>query len=72
MHKFFNKIYANGCSFTCAGGLNFKHIRDKYTELLNIKLDDDYIQYAYPNIVGKELQFNVVNEAIPGLSLIHI
>jgi hypothetical protein len=69
MHKFFNKIYANGCSFTCAGGLNFKHIRDKYTELLNIKLDDDYIQYAYPNIVGKELQFNVVNEAIPGGSI---
>jgi hypothetical protein len=69
MYKFFNKIYTNGCSFTCAGGFNFKHIRDKYIELLNIKLDDDYIQYAYPNIVGRELQLNVVNEAIPGGSI---
>ena len=65
----FNKIYANGCSFTKAGGLDQYHIRQKYKKILNIDLDNDYIQYAYPNIIGKKLKVPIVNEAESGASL---
>jgi hypothetical protein len=65
----FSKIYANGCSFTCAGGINFKFVRDKYKEILNIDLDEDYIKYAYPNIIGNELNIEVINQATSGGSI---
>jgi hypothetical protein len=65
----FKKIYANGCSFTGAGGINFEYIRKKYLEILGIQLDDNYIQYAYPNILGKELSIDVHNEATSGGSM---
>jgi hypothetical protein len=65
----FNRIYANGCSFTGAGGLNFKHIRNRYKEILDIDLSDDYIQYAYPNIVAKTLNVDIINDAISGGSV---
>jgi hypothetical protein len=65
----FKKIYANGCSFTGAGGLNFAYVRKKYLEILGIKLDDDYIQYAYPNIVASKLTIDVQNEAVSGGSM---
>jgi len=65
----FNKIYANGCSFTGAGGLNFKFIRDKYKLILNMDLSDDYIQYAYPNIIAKALNADIINEAVSGGSM---
>jgi hypothetical protein len=59
----FDKIYANGSSFTCAGGLNSPLIRGMYKSLLNLNLSDDYIQYAYPNIIAKKLKVNIINEA---------
>lgn len=65
----FNKIYTNGCSFTCAGGLNFKFTRDKYKQILNMDLSDDYIQYAYPNIIAKELNVDIINDAVSGGSV---
>lgn len=65
----FNKIYANGCSFTCAGGINFSFVREKYKQILNIDLVDDYIQYAYPNVIGKKLNLDVVNQAASGGSI---
>jgi hypothetical protein len=65
----FNKIYANGCSFTKAGGLDQLAIREKYKKILNIDLDNDYIQYAYPNIVSKKLKVPIDNEAVSGGSV---
>jgi len=65
----FKKIYANGCSFTGAGGLNFQSVRNEYFKILGIKLDDDYIQYAYPNIVAKIIDVPIENEAISGGSM---
>ena len=29
---------------------------DKYKQILNMDLSDDYIQYAYPNIIAKEFR----------------
>ncbi len=65
----FNKIYTNGCSFTGAGGLNFKFVRDKYKQILNIDLSDDYIQYAYPNVISKALNIDIINDAVSGGSV---
>lgn len=65
----FKRIYANGCSFTCAGGLDDKNIRKKYKEILDINLEDDYIQYAYPNIVAKKLNLSITNESQSGGSV---
>jgi hypothetical protein len=65
----FNKIYANGCSFTKAGGLDQLDIRLKYKKILNIDLNDDYIQYAYPNIVSKKLKVPIDNQAVSGGSV---
>jgi hypothetical protein len=65
----FNKIYTNGCSFTCAGGLDDLNVRKKYKEILNIELSENYIQYAYSNIIGKKLQLSVHNDAVSGGSV---
>jgi hypothetical protein len=65
----FTKIYANGCSFTKAGGLDQSDIRQKYKKILNVDLDDDYIQYAYPNILSKKLKVPIINEAESGGSV---
>jgi hypothetical protein len=65
----FTKIYANGCSFTKAGGLDQLGIRKKYKKILNIDLNDDYIQYAYPNIVSKKLKVPIDNQAVSGGSV---
>jgi GTPase SAR1 family protein len=64
----FNKIYANGCSFSCAGGLNNQSIRDEYKNILNIHIDN-YIDYAYPNVIANLLNINIFNNAESGGSL---
>ena len=65
----FNKIYANGCSFTKAGGLDQPYIRQKYKKILNIELSPNFIQYAYPNIISKKLNVPIINEAESGSSI---
>jgi hypothetical protein len=65
----FDRIYANGCSFTKAGGLDQSDIRQKYKKILNIELDNDFIQYAYPNIISKKLNVDIINEAKSGSSV---
>jgi hypothetical protein len=65
----FDTIYANGCSFTCAGGLNFQSVRDLYKKVLNMNLNEDYLQYSYPNLIAKELKLNIINEAFHGGSI---
>jgi GTPase SAR1 family protein len=64
----FNKIYANGCSFSCAGGLNYELIRREYKDILNISIDN-YIEYAYPNVIANLLNINIFNDAESGGSL---
>ena len=67
--KSFDKIYANGCSFTCAGGLNFIYVREQYKKVLNIDLQDDYLKYSYPNMIADKLNMDIVNEAFHGGSV---
>jgi hypothetical protein len=67
MHDF-NKIYANGCSFSCAGGFNYEVVRKQYKDILNIDTEN-YIEYAYPNVVAKSLNADIYNDAQSGGSL---
>jgi len=64
----FNKIYANGCSFSCGGGLNYELVRKKYKDILNIYIDN-YIEYAYPNVIANFLNVKIFNNAESGGSL---
>lgn len=65
----FNKIYANGCSFTCAGGFNYEVVRAQYKNILNMDIGADYIKYAYPNVIANKLNIGIHNDAQSGGSL---
>lgn len=64
----FNKIYANGCSFTCAGGLHWDRVKKVYKEKLNIDIKN-HMDYAYPNVLAKKLNVKIVNDAQSGGSV---
>lgn len=64
----YKRIYANGCSFTCAGGLNWPEVQKIYKDYLNIEITD-HMDYAYPNILSKKLGIEVVNESMMGGSI---
>jgi hypothetical protein len=64
----FEKIYANGCSFTCAGGLHWDRVKKVYKEKLNIDIKN-HIDYAYPNVLAKKLGIDIINDAVPGASI---
>lgn len=64
----FNKIYANGCSFTCGGGLHWDTTKKLYKEKFNIDIKN-HLDYAYPNVLGDKLNINVINDAVPGGSI---
>jgi hypothetical protein len=65
---YFDKIYVNGCSFSCAGGLNWEEVKFQYKNKLNI-LIDNHLDFAYPTIVAKELNIPITNESAQGGSL---
>jgi hypothetical protein len=64
----FNKIYANGCSFSCAGGLNWDRTKELYKQKLNIDISN-HIEYAYPNVLAKKFGVSIVNDAVSGGSI---
>lgn len=64
----FKKIYANGCSFTCAGGLNWDLIKSVYNQSLNIDIKN-HMDYAYPNVLAKLLNVDIINDAQSGGSI---
>lgn len=64
----FNKIYANGCSFTCAGGLNWPECQKIYKNYLNIDIIN-HMDFAYPNILSKKLGVDIINESVCGGSI---
>lgn len=64
----FNKIYANGCSFTCAGGLHWDATKKFYKEKLNIDIKN-HLDYSYPNLLAKKFNVRIVNDATPGGSI---
>jgi hypothetical protein len=64
----FNKIYSNGCSFSCGGGFNYDVVRKQYRDILNIDIEN-HIEYSYPNVMAKALNVDIYNDAQSGGSL---
>ena len=65
---YFDKIYSNGCSFSCAGGLNWEEVKFQYKNKLNITIHN-HLDFAYPNILAKKYEIDIINDAVPGGSL---
>ena len=64
----YKMLYVNGCSFSCSGGLNWEDVKSQYKSKLNITIDN-HLDFAYPNIVAKELNIDIINDSIQGGSL---
>jgi len=60
-----NNIYANGCSFSCGGGLHWKDVKDIYKKNHNIDIIN-HVDFSYPNLLSKKLNLNIINDAVPG------
>jgi len=60
-------LYVNGCSFSCAGGLDIPEVKDLYLEK-NITIDN-HLDFAWPTILSKKLNINLVNDSVQGGSL---
>ncbi len=64
----FNKIYVNGCSFSCAGGLQWAEIKKLYKEKLSINIDN-HLDFAYPTLVANNFNVPIDNESVSGGSI---
>ena len=64
----FNKIYLNGCSFSCAGGLQWPNHKKLYKERLGIDIDN-HMDFAYPTLVANEYGVSLINESVSGGSI---
>lgn len=64
----FNKIYANGCSFSCAGGLQWDYTKELYKEKLSITIDN-HMDLAYPTLISNHYNVPIENDAISGGSI---
>lgn len=67
MNKF-DKIYTNGCSFSCAGGLHWNKIKNLYKEKLSVDIDN-HLDFAYPTLVANNFNVPIDNESISGGSI---
>jgi len=64
----FDKIYVNGCSFSCAGGLQWNEIKKLYKSKLSIDIDN-HMDFAYPTLVAKHFNIPIDNESVSGGSI---
>jgi hypothetical protein len=64
----YNRLYVNGCSFSCAGGLHWDEVKKVYENELGIKIVN-HLDCSYSNIIGKKLNLKVTNDSIPGGSV---
>ena len=66
--KTFDKIYVNGCSFSCAGGLQWDYIKGLYKEKLSIIIDN-HMDFAYPTLVSNYYNVPIENDSVSGGSI---
>ena len=62
-----NKLYVNGCSFSCAGGLDIIEVKELYSEK-NIIIDN-HLDFSWPNLLSKKLNIELINDSVQGGSL---
>ena len=62
-----NTLYVNGCSFSCAGGLDIIEVKDLYLE--KDILIHNHLDFAWPTILSKKLNIELINDSVQGGSL---
>jgi hypothetical protein len=62
------KIYVSGGSQCIAGGFMHDDVKKIYKEKFNIDIKN-HLDFAYPNILAKKLDVDIVNEGAPGGSI---
>lgn len=62
-----NKLYVNGCSFSCAGGLDILDVKELYKNK-NI-LIDNHLDFSWPTLLSKKLNIELINESVQGGSM---
>lgn len=62
-----NGLYVNGCSFSCAGGLDIPEVKELYSDNgITIK---NHLDFSWANILANKLNLNLVNDSIQGGSI---
>lgn len=64
----FDKIYVNGCSFSCAGGLHWDTHKKLYKDKLSIDIDN-HMDLSYPTLIANYFNVQITNESVPGGSI---
>lgn len=62
-----NKLYVNGCSFSCGGGLDISEVKELYLDK-GIVIDN-HLDFSWPEILSKKLNLKLINESVQGGSL---
>jgi hypothetical protein len=64
----YNRIYVNGCSYSCAYGLNWEKTKEFYKNNMGVEILN-HLDYSYPTLLANKLNVEIVNDAIPGGSI---
>ena len=51
-----NTLYVNGCSFSCAGGLDIDEVKELYNDR-GIKIKN-HLDFAWPTLLSKKLKID--------------
>jgi hypothetical protein len=63
-----SKIFVSGGSQCIAGGFLHEEVKKVYNENFNIEINN-HLDYAYPNILAKKLNVDIINEGASGGSI---
>lgn len=62
-----NALYVNGCSFSCAGGLDISEVKELYLDK-GIVIDN-HLDFSWPVILANKLNLKLVNNSVQGGSI---
>lgn len=62
-----NRLYVNGCSFSCAGGLDIIEVQQLYKD--EGILIENHLDFSWPTILSKKLNIDLVNDSVQGGSM---
>lgn len=62
-----NKLYVNGCSFSCAGGLDIPEVKELYLDK-GITIEN-HLEFSWPEILSKKLNIELINDSVQGGSI---
>lgn len=62
-----NKLYVNGCSFSCGGGLDIDSVKELYKEK-GVYIEN-HLEFSWPEILSKKLNIELINDSVQGGSI---